>query len=46
MSRVTETIFLVQHELCEDKCRLNENLCNLKQKYDNVIWYSMLTMIC
>ena len=37
MSRVTETIFLVQHELCEDKCRLNENVCNLKQKYDNVI---------
>ena len=29
---VNETRFLVQHELCEFKCRLNENTCNSKRK--------------
>ena len=31
-SRVNETRFLVQHESCECKYRLNGNLCNLKPK--------------
>lgn len=31
MSRVNGTKFLVQHESCECKCRLNENVCNSKQ---------------
>ena len=30
MSGVNETIFLVQRELCEWKCRLNENVYNSK----------------
>ena len=29
---VNETKFLVEHESCECKCRLNESVCNLKQK--------------
>ena len=32
MSRVNEKIFLVQRESCECKCRLDESICNLKQK--------------
>ena len=31
MSRVYETRFLVQNNLCECKWGLNENACNLKQ---------------
>ena len=31
---VNETRFLVQHELCEFKCRLNENTCNSKRKWN------------
>ena len=31
---VVNTIFLVQHEVCERKCRLNENVCNSKQKWN------------
>ena len=34
MSRMNETRFLVQHELCESKCRLNESVCNSKQKWN------------
>ena len=30
-----ETRFLVQHELCKCKCRLNENECNSKQKWNH-----------
>ena len=30
MSGVNETIFLVQHELCERKYGLKENLCDSK----------------
>ena len=30
-SVVNETRFLVQHESCECKCRLNESVCNSKQ---------------
>ena len=32
MSEVNETRFLVQHQSCECKCRLNESVCNSKQK--------------
>ena len=32
MLAVIETKFLVQHESCEYKCSLNENVCNSKQK--------------
>ena len=34
--RVNETRFLIQHESCESKCRLNEIACNSKptQSYD------------
>ena len=35
MSRVNETRFLVQHESCKCKCRLNEYLCNSKQKWNH-----------
>ena len=34
MSVVNETRFLVQHESCECKCRLNESVCNSGQKCD------------
>ena len=34
MSRINETRFLVQHELCESECRLNESVCNSKQKWN------------
>ena len=36
MPRVNETRFLIQHESCESKCRLNEIACNSKptQSYD------------
>ena len=34
-SRVNETRFLVQHESCECKCRLNEGVCNSKQKWNH-----------
>ena len=32
-----ETGFLVQHESCECKCRLNKNICNSKQKWNRHI---------
>ena len=32
--RVKETSFLIQYESCECKCRLNENVCNSKQKWN------------
>ena len=35
MSRVNETRFLVQHESCECKYRLNGNVCILKQKWNH-----------
>ena len=35
MSRVNEKIFLVQRESCECKCRLDESICNLKQKQNH-----------
>ena len=35
MSGVNETKFLVWHESCECKCRLNESLCNSKQKWNH-----------
>ena len=31
MSGLNETNFLVQHESCECKCRLNKSVCNSKQ---------------
>ena len=34
ISRVNEKRFLVQHEFCESKCRLNESVCNSKQKWN------------
>ena len=39
MSKVNKTIFLVQHESCECKCRLNESVSNSKQKWNhNECW--------
>ena len=32
MSGTNEKRFLVQNELCECKCGLNESVCNSKQK--------------
>ena len=32
MSEVNETRFLIQHESCECKCRLNESVYNSKKK--------------
>ena len=32
MSEVNETRFLIQHESCECKCRLNESIYNSKKK--------------
>ena len=34
MSAVNETRILVQHESCECKCRLNESVCDFKQKWN------------
>ena len=31
MSKVNETIFLVQYESCECNCGFNESICNSKQ---------------
>ena len=33
ISRVDEARFTVQHESCECICRLNESVCNSKQKW-------------
>ena len=33
VSAENETLFTVQHKSCECKCGLNENACNLKQKW-------------
>ena len=35
MPGVNETRPLVQHELCQCKCRLNEGVCNSKQKWNH-----------
>ena len=35
MLGVNGTRFLVQHELCGCKCRLNEDICSSKQKWSN-----------
>ena len=35
MSGVNETRFLIQYELCESKCGLNEGVCNSKQKWNH-----------
>ena len=35
MSGVNEAKFLDQHELCECKYRLNESICNSKQKWNH-----------
>ena len=32
MSGTNRTVFLIQHELCENKCRLNESACNSKRE--------------
>ena len=34
MSKVNERRFLVQREPCKCECRLNENKCNSKQKWN------------
>ena len=34
MSGGKETRFLVQHDSCKCKCKLNESVCNLKQKWN------------
>ena len=35
MPQINETRFLVQRELCKCKCRLNESVCNSKQKQNH-----------
>ena len=35
MPGVNKTRPLVQHELCQCKCRLNEGVCNSKQKWNH-----------
>ena len=35
MSKANETRFLVQHESCECKYRLNESVCNSNEKWNN-----------
>ena len=35
MSGVNKTRFLVHHGSCKCKCRLNESVCNSKQKWNN-----------
>ena len=35
ISVINETGFLVQHESCEWRCRLNESVYNSKQKWDH-----------
>ena len=40
MSGVNEKRFLVQHEPCECKCRLNESICNSNQNWNhNECWH-------
>ena len=36
--RVNETRFVVKYELCQCKCRLNESVCNSKQKRNHDEW--------
>ena len=39
MSEVSKTRFLIKYESCECKCRLDENACNSKQKWNhNKCW--------
>ena len=39
MPGINKAGFLAQHESCECKCKLNESVCNLKQKLnDNECW--------
>ena len=35
MSGVNETIFLVHHQSCGCKCKLNESVYNSKQKWNH-----------
>ena len=35
MSGANETKFLVQHQSCENRCRLNESACNTKQIWNH-----------
>ena len=35
MSRVNEARVLLKHESCECKCRLNENVCTSRQKWNH-----------
>ena len=35
MSGANKAIFLIQHGLCENKCRLNESACNSKRKWNH-----------
>ena len=34
MSEASDTRILIQHDSCECKCRLNENICYTKQKWN------------
>ena len=34
MSRVNETRYIERHETCKCKCRLNESVCNNKQRWN------------
>ena len=35
VSSVSKTRFLVQHEFCKRKCRLDGNVCSLEQKWNH-----------
>lgn len=38
LSRINEARFLLQHESCGCKCRLNQNTCKIKHKWNLNIW--------
>ena len=38
MLNVNETRFFAQHQSYECKCRLNESVCNSKQKWNHDEW--------
>ena len=42
MLKVNETKLLVQHKLCECKCRLNESVCNSKTTMES--WWMSARM--
>ena len=41
---VNETRFLVQHESCGCKCRLNESICNSKLNWNHACEHEILNI--